>query len=88
MDPKNQKEVNQLKASLPEVDEKISLATEEEVVSEEIEKAKGVMAGFISKYDEVMKQLSPRDQKELMRTIGLKVEEIEEKLTELRQAPE
>jgi hypothetical protein len=35
-----------------------------------------------------MKQLSPKDQKELMRTIGVKVEEIEEKLTELRQAPE
>ncbi|MBI3805270.1 MAG: hypothetical protein HY282_16085 [Nitrospirae bacterium] len=88
MEPQKQKEVEQLKASLPEVVEEISLATEEDTVSEEVEKAKGVVAGFITKYDDLMKQLSPKDQKELMRTIGLKVEEIEEKLTELRQAPE
>ena len=88
MDPKNQKEVEQLKAAAPEVDEKISLAAEETMASEEVENVKGMVAGFISKYEHVMQELSPKDQKELMRTIGLKVEEMEEKLTELRQAPE
>lgn len=88
MDPKKQQEFDRLKAAAPEVNEKIIIATDEDAVDDEVQKAKGVVAGFIAKYDELMKGLDPKDQKELMRTIGLKVEEIEEKLTELRQAPE
>lgn len=88
MDLKNQEEVEQLKAAAPEIDEKISLAADETMVSEDVEKVKGMVAGFISKYEHVMKELNPKEQKELMQTIGLKVEEMEEKLTELRQAPE
>lgn len=88
MDPKNQKEVDQLKAAAPEVDQKISLAADDVVVGEEVEQIKGLVAGFISKYEHVMKELNPQDKKELIRAIGSKVEEIEEKLTELRQAPE
>lgn len=88
MDPKNQKEMERLRAVLPEVDEEIALATEEDAIFEEIERAKGAVAGFIAKYDALMKRLGPEDQKELMRTIGLKVEEIEENLTRLREAPE
>ncbi|WDT73747.1 MAG: hypothetical protein MPW16_10750 [Candidatus Manganitrophus sp.] len=88
MDPQKQQEVDQLKAAAPEVDNKISLAADEAMVSEDVEKVKGLVAGFISKYEHVMKNLSPKDQKELVRIIGSKVEEIEEKLTELRQAPE
>lgn len=88
MDPKNQTEVNDLKASVSEVEQKISLAADEAMVPQEIERVKGLVAQFISKYEHVMKELSPKDRKELVRTIGLKVEEMEEKLTELRQAPE
>lgn len=88
MEPTKQKDLDQLKASLPKVEEEITAAAAEERLSEEVERAKGLVAGFIAKYDDLMKQLSPNDQKELVRTIGLKVEEIEEKLTELRQAPE
>jgi len=88
MDPQKQNEIEQLKAAAPEVDRKISLAADETVVSEEVEQIKGLVAGFISKYEHVMKTLKPKEQKELVRIIGSKVEEIEEKLTELRQAPE
>ncbi|MDC4224072.1 MAG: hypothetical protein MPW15_07565 [Candidatus Manganitrophus sp.] len=88
MDPEKQKEVDQLKAAVPEVDAKISLAADEVMVSEDVEKAKGLVAGFISEYEHVMKELNPKDQKELVRILGSMVEEIEEKLTELRQAPE
>jgi hypothetical protein len=88
MDPENEKEIEQLKAAAPEVDEKISLAAAEAMDLEEVQDVKGMVAGFIAKYEHVMKDLSPDDQKELMRTIGLKVEEMEEKLTEIRQAPE
>ena len=88
MNPENEKEIEQLKAAALEVDQNISLAADETMVYEEVQDVKGMVAAFIAKYEHVMKDLNPKDQKELMRTIGLKVEEMEEKLTEIRQAPE
>ncbi|HZR46365.1 MAG TPA: hypothetical protein VFA47_06655 [Candidatus Manganitrophaceae bacterium] len=88
MNTKNEHEVEQLKKEAPEVDLEISLAADETMVYEAVQEVKGKVAEFIAKYEHVMTELSPKDQKELMRTIGLKVEEMEEKLTEIRQAPE
>jgi len=88
MNTKNEHEVEELKKEAPEVDLEISLAADETMVYEAVQEVKGKVAEFIAKYEHVMTELSPKDQKELMRTIGLKVEEMEEKLTEIRQAPE
>jgi hypothetical protein len=88
MDPKNQTEVNELKATAQDVNQEMSLAAAEAIDYEEVQDVKGRVAGFIAKYEHVMKELNPKDQKELMRTIGLKVKEMEEKLTRIRQAPE
>lgn len=88
MDPKDQTEVNELKASAAEVNREISLAADEAIDYEETQDVKGRVAEFIARYEHVMKDLNPKDQKELVRTIGLKVKEMEEKLTKIRQAPE
>jgi hypothetical protein len=88
MDPKDQTEVNELKAAAQDVNRDISLAADEAIDYEETQDVKGRVAEFIARYEHVMKDLSPKDQKELVRTIGLKVKEMEEKLTKIRQAPE
>lgn len=88
MNPKNEHEVEQLEKEAPEVDQEISLAADETMVYEAVQEVKGKVAEFIAKYEHVLTELNPKDQKRLMRTIGLKVKEMEEKLTEIRQAPE
>lgn len=54
MDPKNLEEVDQLKAAAPEVDQKISLAADEVVISEEVEQIRGLVAVYfeVRIYDE------------------------------------
>lgn len=88
MDPKDQTEINELKATAQDVDQQMSLAANEAIDYEEIQDVKGRVAEFIARYEHVMKDLNPKEQKELVRTIGLKVKEMEEKLTKIRQAPE
>jgi hypothetical protein len=81
-------EVERLSAEAPDILAQIESAAEEEAAFEEIEKAKSLAAAFIARYDILLKPLGLAEQKEILRSLGPKVGAIEEKLTELRQAPE
>ena len=88
MDPRIEKEVEELAKVVTEIGEEIDLAADEEAAPEEIEKAKGQAADFLSKYDGLLKRLGSDEKMEVQRTIGLKVERMKGKLTQLREAPE
>ena len=88
MDPRVEKEVEQLAKVVTEIGEEIDLAADDEATPEEIEKAKGLAADFLSKYDGLLKRLGSDEKMEVQRTIGLKVERMKGKLTQLREAPE
>ncbi|MGH7273534.1 MAG: hypothetical protein ACREIQ_03630 [Nitrospiria bacterium] len=88
MDPRTEKEVEELAKVVTEIGEEIDLAADEDATSEEIEKAKGLAADFLSKYDGLLKRLGSDEKMEVQRTIGLKVERMKGKLTQLREAPE
>ena len=88
MDPRIEKEVEELAKAATEIGEEIDLAADEDATPEEIEKAKGLAADFLSKYDGLLKRLGSDEKMEVQRTIGLKVERMKGKLTQLREAPE
>ena len=88
MDPRVEKEVEELARVVTEIGEEIDLAADEEATPEEIEKAKGLASDFLSKYDGLLKRLGSDEKMEVQRTIGLKVERMKGKLTQLREAPE
>ena len=88
MDPRVEKEVEELARVVTEIGEEIDLAADEDATPEEIEKAKGLAADFLSKYDGLLKRLGSDEKMEVQRTIGLKVERMKGKLTQLREAPE
>jgi hypothetical protein len=88
MDPKVEKEMERLATAVLEVSEEIELAVEEEGAPEEIEKVKALAADFLLKYDDFLKPLASGEKAEVQRRIGLRVEQLREKLTRLREAPE
>ena len=88
MNPKIEKEMERLSTAVMEVSEEIESAIDEESALEGIEKAKGSAADFLSKFDDFLKRLSSEDKTEVHRRIGLKIEQLREKLTRLREAPE
>jgi len=88
MDPVIEKEIEKLAAAVPEISEEIDLASEEDATHEDIERAKGLAADFLSKYDGLLRRLGSEDKLEVQRTVGLKVERLKGKLTQLREAPE
>lgn len=88
MDPRVEKEVEELAKVVTEIGEEIDLAADVDGTPEEIEKAKGLAADFLSKYDGLLKRLGSDEKMEVQRTIGLKVERMKGKLTQLREAPE
>ena len=88
MDPRIEKEMEELAKVVTEIGEEIDLAADDEATPEEIEKAKGLAADFLSKYDGLLKRLGSDEKMEVQRTIGLKVERMKGKLTQLREAPE
>jgi hypothetical protein len=81
-------EVERLSAEAPDILAEIESAIDEEATFEEKEKAKSLAAAFIARYDVLLRPLGSAEQKEVLRSLGPKVGAIEEKLTELRQAPE
>ena len=88
MDPRIEKEVEELARVVTEIGEEIDLAADEDATPEEIGKAKGLAADFLSKYDGLLKRLGSDEKMEVQRTIGLKVERMKGKLTQLREAAE
>jgi hypothetical protein len=88
MDPKIEKEVERLATAVLEVSEEVELAIDEEATIEEVEKAKALAAEFLSKYDDFLKRLGSEDEMEVQRRLGLRVERLKGKLTQLREAPE
>ncbi len=88
MDPIIEREVERLAEAVPGVSEEVELAADEEATPEEIENAKKLAADFLAQYDGLLKRLGPEDKMEVQRNVGLKVERLKGKLTQLREAPE
>ena len=88
MDPAIEKEVERLAEAIIEVSDEVELASEEDATLEDIEKAKAQAADILSKYDDLLKRLGSDDRMEVQRTIGLRVERLKGKLTQLKEAPE
>lgn len=88
MNPKIEKEMERLATAVLEVSEEVDSAVDEEAALEEIEKAKALAGDFLSKFDGFLKQLGSEDKTEVQRRIGVKVEQLRQKLTQLREAPE
>ena len=88
MDSKTIREVEKLAEEVPVILEEVESAAEEDAVFEEIEKAKGVAAAFIARYDDLLKPLKLEDQREVLKRLGVKIADIESQLTHLREAPE
>jgi uncharacterized protein YPO0396 len=88
MNPKIEKEMERLATAVLEVSEEVEMAADEEATPEEIERAKGLAADFLAKFDGFLKRLGSEDKTEVQRRIGLRVEQLREKLTQLREAPE
>jgi ElaB/YqjD/DUF883 family membrane-anchored ribosome-binding protein len=88
MDLNVEKEGAQLIEAIDAVDEEMDLASEEDATIEDIEGAKTLAAELIDRYDELLKRLSPDEQRELQERIGHLLEQVKEKLTQLKEAPE
>jgi hypothetical protein len=80
--------MERLSTAVLEVSEEVEPATDEEATSEEIEKAEELAADFLSKFDHFLKRLGSEDKTEVQRRLGLKVEQLREKLTQLREGTE
>jgi SMC interacting uncharacterized protein involved in chromosome segregation len=88
MDPAIIKVIEELTKSAPKIVNKIDGAAEEEATPEEIERAKELAHDFFSKYDLLLKRLKPEDVSGLQERLGLEVERVREKLSQLQEAPE
>ncbi len=88
MDSMAEKEMERLVEAVPEVSEEVELTADDDATPEEIEKAKKLASDFLAQYDGLLKRLGPEDKMEVQRNIGLKVERLKGKLTQLREAPE
>ena len=88
MNSKVEQEAERLAAAVAEINEEIDLAAEEDASPDDVERAKGLAANLLAKYDDLLKRLGAEEKMEVQRTIGLKIERMKGKLTQLRTAPE
>jgi len=88
MDLNVEKEGAQLIEAIEEVNEEMDLASEEDATIEDIEGAKTLAAELIERYDELLKRLSHDEQRKLQQRIGHLLEQVKERLTQLKEAPE
>ena len=88
MDLNVEKEGAQLIEAIEEVNEEMDLASEEDATIEDIEGAKTLAAELIERYDELLKRLNHDEQRKLKQRVGHLLEQVKEKLTQLKEAPE
>ncbi|HTP41696.1 MAG TPA: hypothetical protein VML36_04695 [Nitrospiria bacterium] len=83
-----EKERVHLIESIDEVSGEMDRAAEEGATLEDIEGAKTLAAELIDRYEGVLKQLSPAEQGEMRQQIDAFLEQIKDKLSQLKEAPE
>ena len=88
MDASIEKEMDQIAEAIHDINEEIELASEEDATLEEIEGAKALTSTLLDRYDGFLKRLGPEERAEAQRRIGLVVEKMKGKLTQLKEAPE
>lgn len=88
MDLKVEKEAEGIAEAVADVIEEIELACEEGATLEDIEGAKAMAADLLDRYENLLKRLGPEDRTEMQKRIGLAVEKVKGKLTQLKEAPE
>ena len=88
MDSRIEESVTQIAERLNEVDDEIDLASEEGASLEDIEGAKTLAAELIKKYDGLLKQIGPGEKARVQQTLGMGVERIKKRITQLKEAPE
>jgi hypothetical protein len=81
-------EVDQIMTVISDINEEIELACEDYATTKQIDEAKTLTAQIISKYNNLLKGVVSEEKAEVIRGIGLKIAELEGKLSRLQEAPE
>lgn len=88
MDPKIASEVNDLEVAIARVHAGIDLAKVEDPTGEEIERVKAEAAACFARADRLFRREGGTAVSEPVKKLGVKVEQLKEVLTTLREAPE
>ena len=88
MNPNVEKMEVQLIEAIDVASEEIERATEADATLQDIEGAKTLAAELIDRYEGLLKQLSPDEQRELRQKFGPEIEQVKGKIPQLKEAPE
>jgi hypothetical protein len=81
-------EVEQIVTVISDINEEIELACEDQATLKQIDEVKAQTAQIISKYNILLKGVVSEEKAEVIRSIGLKIAELEGQLSRLQEAPE
>jgi hypothetical protein len=81
-------EVERLITVISDINEEFELASEDQATLKQIDEVKTQTAQLISKYNNLLKGVVPEEKAEVVRGIGVKIAELEGKLSRLQEAPE
>jgi len=81
-------EVDRLITVISDLNEEFELASEDQATLKQIDEVKTQTAQIISKYNILLKGVVSEEKAEVIRGIGLKIAELEGKLSLLQEAPE